>query len=49
MNDQIEAYQQAANYIRSKINEIPKTAVILGSGLGKLAENVAEAIRIPYE
>lgn len=39
-----------AEYIRKKIgNKSPKTAIILGSGLGALAEDITSAITIPYK
>jgi purine-nucleoside phosphorylase len=41
-------YQEAAAYLRSRISEIPETAVILGSGLGALADRVEDAVVIPY-
>lgn len=40
--------QTAADYIRSKVKRIPRTALVLGSGLGILAEEVQEAVSIPY-
>ena len=41
--------QEAANYIRSKVTKQPQLALILGSGLGSLAEMVAEPTIIPYQ
>ncbi len=39
----------AATTIRSRIGSLePKTAIVLGSGLGKLAERVSDPVRIPY-
>jgi len=40
--------QAAADYIRSKVKRVPQTALMLGSGLGVLAEEVQDAVRIPY-
>ena len=40
--------QAAADYIRSKVKKIPRTALILGSGLGVLAEEVQDSVSIPY-
>ena len=40
--------QAAADYIRSKVKKIPRTALILGSGLGVLAEDVQDSVSIPY-
>ena len=42
-------FSQAAEYIKSKIeSRAPETAIILGSGLGVLAEDIEDAVRIPY-
>lgn len=42
-------YQEAADYLLSRINGKPETAIILGSGLGSLADQIKEALVIPYE
>jgi len=43
-------YQEAANYIQGKIGEIePKIAIILGSGLGVLSEEITEKTVIAYK
>ncbi|WP_223702477.1 purine-nucleoside phosphorylase [Sutcliffiella deserti] len=44
----IEALKQAADYISSKINQQPKIGLILGSGLGVLAEEIQNPVTIPY-
>lgn len=49
MEYQLCDYQQAAEYIRQKIELQPKVAIVLGSGLGKLADTVEDAVRIPYQ
>jgi purine-nucleoside phosphorylase len=41
--------QRAAKYILSKSRPRPKIAVVLGSGLGAFAHELAGATRIPYE
>ena len=41
-------YQEAADYLASKIKKQPETAIILGSGLGALADRIEEATVIPY-
>ena len=41
-------YQEAAEYIASKILVKPETAIILGSGLGSMAELIEQAVVIPY-
>jgi len=40
---------ESVNYIKSKVNKNPKIAVILGSGLGDLANVVTEIENIEYE
>ena len=39
----------AAEFIRSRYPSEPQTAIVLGSGLGAFADEVANAVRIPYE
>lgn len=42
-------YQKAADYIKNKIgNTSPKLAIVLGSGLGVLAEDIENPITIKY-
>ena len=43
-----QKYQQAANYIKSKISATPRVGIILGSGLGNLADEITHRITIPY-
>lgn len=45
----LEKIDQIANNIHAKISIQPEIGLILGSGLGTLAESVEEAIIIPYE
>jgi purine-nucleoside phosphorylase len=40
---------EAADFIRSKYSEVVKTAVVLGSGLGAFADDLENAVTIPYE
>jgi purine-nucleoside phosphorylase len=40
---------EAAEYIRSKCPLLPKTAIVLGSGLGAFAEELEKAVKIPYD
>lgn len=40
---------EAAEFIRSKYEKEIKIALVLGSGLGAFAEEVENAVRIPYE
>lgn len=41
-------YKEAAAYIAKQINNTPETAIILGSGLGSLAEKIQNPTVIPY-
>jgi purine-nucleoside phosphorylase len=40
---------EAADFIRSKFSSPIETAVVLGSGLGAFADELDDAVRIPYE
>jgi purine-nucleoside phosphorylase len=50
MNQSIpnQGYKDAAQYVQSKIDAIPEIGLILGSGLGILAEEINNPIKIPY-
>jgi len=41
--------ERAAKFILSKTKLRPKIALVLGSGLGSFAEELTDALRIPYE
>ena len=41
-------YQETATFLASQIGETPETAIILGSGLGALADRITDATVIPY-
>ncbi len=45
----LENIKKTAQYLNSKIETMPKTAIILGSGLGNLVEHITEKVEIPYE
>lgn len=53
MSTEREQVQRAASYIEERAREagvpLSDTAIVLGSGLGFLAEQMEEAVRIPYE
>ena len=44
-----QAIEKAASYLRDKISTPPRIGLILGSGLGVLADEIEEAVKIPYE
>ena len=39
---------KATNFVKSQLQAVPKAAVVLGSGLGELAELVEGQVDIPY-
>lgn len=39
---------EAVTAIRARVADVPAVAIVLGSGLGRLADDVAGAVRIPY-
>jgi len=41
-------YQRAVEAIRGRTDLVVKVGIVLGSGLGELAESVENAVRIPY-
>ncbi len=44
----LQKIQQTADYIRGRVADMPKTAIILGTGLGALVDHIEEKIYIPY-
>ena len=44
----LEKIQQTAEFLRSKVNDIPQTAIILGTGLGDLVDHIEDKLFIPY-
>ncbi|MCD6449999.1 MAG: purine-nucleoside phosphorylase [Thermotogaceae bacterium] len=49
IKDYVERVNRAVEYIRNKIPEVPKIAIVLGSGLGGIAESVENPISISYK
>ena len=45
----LEQINQTAEYIRSKVTDIPNTAIILGTGLGSLVDYMDDKLFIPYK
>lgn len=41
-------YKESADYVKSKIDFEPEIAIVLGSALGPLAQEVENAVAIPY-
>lgn len=44
----METIRKAAGYITARIGEIPRTALVLGSGLGEFGEQLTDKTEIPY-
>lgn len=44
----LETIKQTADYLKGRIGEIPNTAIILGTGLGELANEIEDKTDIPY-
>ena len=45
----LKQIKETANFIRERLNEEPKIGIILGSGLGKLTDDIKITNSIPYE
>lgn len=45
----LEAIKQTTEYLKGRIDEIPNTAIILGTGLGELANEIDDKREISYE
>ncbi|WP_409289077.1 purine-nucleoside phosphorylase [Peribacillus sp. SCS-37] len=43
-----EKISQAADYLKERISGTPEIGLILGSGLGVLADEIEDAVKIPY-
>lgn len=44
----LQKIQETAGFIKEKVGELPKIAVILGTGLGHLADKMEKTLEIPY-
>lgn len=44
----LSVYVESVDYIKSKIETIPEIAIILGSGLGGIAESLDDPVIMPY-
>ncbi len=45
----LERIQETANYLKSKMHTQPETAIILGTGLGSLVNEITEKYEVKYE
>ena len=49
MDQRMERINTAAGYVRDRIGkQEPVVGIVLGSGLGKLADKISDAVVIPY-
>ena len=46
--DYYDRVKEAADAIARRVPEIPRIAVVLGSGLGDFAGSLAEGVSVPY-
>ena len=44
----LEAIGAAADFLRGRLGPVPEVAIVLGSGLGRLATRMQDARRVPY-
>ena len=42
-------FEETVNFIKDKVNNIPKIAIVLGSGLGSLADEIENKTIISYK
>jgi purine-nucleoside phosphorylase len=50
MDSRIETIRRAAGYVREKLDgRVPEIGIVLGSGLGKLADHILNPLTIPYK
>lgn len=45
----LEKINQSADYLRSKVADMPEIAIILGTGLGSLVDHITDKLYIPYK
>lgn len=48
MSDLRTAITQAVEYVKPKLGVQPKAAIILGTGLGAVADDIQDAVKIPF-
>ena len=49
MNNYMIKFNETVDYIKSKVEVMPKVAIILGSGLGSLSDDINNKVVIPYK
>jgi purine-nucleoside phosphorylase len=48
MENMLDKIKQSATYLEGKLSTKPQIGLILGSGLGELADEIEDAVKIPY-
>lgn len=48
-DERIQRFDETTAYLRSRITDMPTLAIVLGSGLGKLADRIEQPTIIPYK
>jgi len=48
LNDMLDKIKETANFLAGKVSEMPRTAIILGTGLGTLVDYIEDKLYIPY-
>ena len=49
MDERTERIMKAAEYVRARLGgQKPSVGIVLGSGLGKLADRIEDAVAVPY-
>ncbi|MBI4487372.1 MAG: purine-nucleoside phosphorylase [Acidobacteria bacterium] len=43
-----DTVEEAADTIRARVREVPRIAIVLGSGLGEFADSLADPVAMPY-
>ena len=44
----LETIKQTADYLKGRIGDVPNVAIILGTGLGALADEIKDTTEISY-
>jgi purine-nucleoside phosphorylase len=47
--DYYDKVKEAAEAVRANVRDVPRVAVVLGSGLGDFADSLEDAVAMPYE
>jgi len=48
VTDDYSKVQRAAAFVRERVSDVPRVAIVLGSGLGDFAQTLATPVSVPY-